>query len=60
MLFLLQAPSKTDTANPLKDWLPDGAWYTMQKLIEIEGFENFAADVVGGAPTRFKDWYNEL
>jgi dynein heavy chain len=60
MLFLLQAPSKTEVANPLKDWLPDGAWYTMQKLIEIEGFEGFAADVVGGAPTRFKDWYNEL
>jgi len=44
----------------LKEWLPDGAWYCMQKLIEIEGFENFAADVIGGAPTRFKDWYNEL
>lgn len=60
MFFLLNAPSKTDQINPLKEWLPDISWYSMQKLIEIEGFENFANDVVGGAPTRFKDWYNEL
>jgi dynein heavy chain len=60
MFFLLNAPTKTDTPNPLKEWLPDISWYYMQKLIEIEGFENFANDVVGGAPTRFKDWYNEL
>jgi dynein heavy chain len=29
MFFLLQAPSKTDIVNPLKEWLPDGAWYTI-------------------------------
>lgn len=60
MLFLLNAPTKTDLINPLKEWLPDIAWYTIQKLIELESFEQFAADLVGGAPTRFKDWYNEL
>jgi len=60
MFFLLNAPAKTDLVNPLKEWLPDGAWYTIQKLIEIESFEQFSADLVGGAPTRFKDWYNEL
>jgi len=60
MYFLLNGPSKTDLVNPLKEWLPDISWYCMQKLIEIEGFENFSNDVVGGAPTRFKDWYNEL
>ena len=60
MYFLLNAPTKTDLPNPLKDWLPDIAWYTIQKLIELESFEQFAADLVGGAPTRFKDWYNEL
>jgi hypothetical protein len=38
MLFLLQAPSKTEVPNPLKDWLPDGAWYTMQKLIQLRLF----------------------
>lgn len=26
MLFLLQAPNKTDVLNPLKEWLPDSAW----------------------------------
>ena len=60
MFFLLNAPTKTDLPNPMKEWLPDIAWRTMQKLIEIEGFENFANDVVGGAPARFKDWYNEF
>lgn len=60
MHFLLNAPTKTDQPNPMKEWLPDISWYSMQKLIEIEGFENFSNDVVGGAPTRFKDWYNEL
>jgi dynein heavy chain len=46
--------------NPLKEWLPDLAWFSMQKLIEIEGFEQFAQNVEKEAPNRFKDWYNEL
>jgi len=46
--------------NPaaVKDWLPDQAWNSMQKLIEIEGFETFAQNVTENS--RFKDWYNEL
>jgi len=60
MYFLLNCPSRTDTLNPLKDWLPDLAWFCMQRLIELEGFENFAQNVEKEAPNRFKDWYNEL
>jgi len=29
MYFLLNAPVRTDVPNPLKEWLPDIAWYTM-------------------------------
>jgi len=60
MYFLLNCPSSTALMNPLKEWLPDLAWYTLQKLIEIEGFEQFAQNVEKEAPNRFKDWYNEL
>lgn len=60
MQFLLQCPSKQDTPNPLKEWLPDLAWFNMQKLIELEMFEQFANNVEKEAPSRFKDWYNEL
>lgn len=60
MNFLLQCPSKADVPNPLKDWLPDLSWFAMQKLIELDGFDQFAAQVEKEAPTRFKDWYNEL
>jgi dynein heavy chain len=60
MSFLLQCPSSSMVPNPLKEWLPDLAWYSITKLIEIEGFEQFAAHVEKEAPNRFKDWYNEL
>jgi len=60
MHFLLNCPSKADVPNPLKEWLPDLAWYAMQKLVEVEGFELFAQNVEKEAPNRFKDWYNEL
>lgn len=60
MAFLLQCPGKQDIPNPLKEWLPDLAWFSMQKLIELEGFEQFANQVEKEAPARFKDWYNEL
>jgi dynein heavy chain len=60
MYFLLNCPTRTDVPNPLKDWLPDLSWFSIQKLIEIEGFENFAQNVEKEAPLRFKDWYNEL
>jgi len=60
MSFLLRCPIKTDVPNPLKDWLPDLAWYSIQKLIEIEGFELFAQNLEKEAPGRFRDWYNDL
>lgn len=60
MAFLLQCPQNTNTPNPLKEWLPDLAWFQMQKLIELEGFEQFANQVEKEAPARFKDWYNDL
>lgn len=60
MTFLLRCPTKSDTPNTLKDWLPDLAWFSIQKLIELEGFENFAQNVEKEAPNRFRDWYNEL
>jgi len=60
MFYLLNCPSSMAVLNPMKEWLPDLAWYSMQKLIEIEGFEQFAQNVEKEAPNRFKDWYNEL
>jgi hypothetical protein len=42
MQFLLRCPSRSDILNPLKEWLPDLAWFSIQKLIEIEGFETFS------------------
>lgn len=42
MYFLLNCPSNTATPNPLKEWLPDLAWFSMAKLCELEGFEQFS------------------
>lgn len=42
MNFLLNTPIKMDTPNTLKEWLPDLAWFGVQKLIEIDGFDQFA------------------
>ena len=39
MKFLIYCPTKADSVNPLKKWLPDLAWQSVQKLIEIEFFE---------------------
>jgi dynein heavy chain len=41
MNYLINCPTRTDVMNPLKEWLPDLAWFGLQKLNEIEGFENF-------------------
>jgi len=60
MYFLLNCPGTSAIPNPLKEWLPDLAWATMNKLIEIEGFEQLTAHVEKEAPSRFRDWYNEL
>jgi len=60
MNYLINCPTRTDIMNPLKEWLPDLAWFGLQKLNEIEGFENFVQQLEKEAPNRFKDWYNEL
>lgn len=62
MNFLLQGPLRTDIPNPahLKEWLPDIAWFHVQKLIELEGFDQFATNLERDAPNIFKYWYNEL
>lgn len=53
----MKCPQKTDIENTLIDWLPNQAWFSVNKLIEIDGFENFASNMEKEAPTRFKDWY---
>jgi len=40
------------------DWLPSNAWYGIQKLIELSGFEKLASDMLA-SPNRFKEWYNK-
>ena len=60
MSFLVNCPVSTASPNPLKKWLPDKAWYAIQKLIELEGFEQFATNLSKDAPARFQMWYNEL
>ncbi|KYF44226.1 dynein heavy chain [Toxoplasma gondii ARI] len=58
--FLLRGPTKVVPENPLADWLPNAAWYAVQKLIEIPGFEAFATNMERDAPSRFKEWIQEL
>jgi len=60
MSFLVNCPISTVVANPLKKWLPDKAWYSVQKLIEIEGYEQFSNHLSKETPKRFEDWYNDL
>jgi len=62
MQFLLFCPPKFDPPNPahLKAWLPDNAWAACQSLCSIELFEQFSNHLEKEAPSRFKDWYNEL
>jgi len=60
MGFLINCPISTLVANPLKKWLPDQAWFSVQKLIELEGFDQFAQHLSKDAPARFEVWYNEL
>jgi dynein heavy chain len=62
MHFLLNCPMNPSVPKPdsIKDWMPDSAWYSMQKLIELEGFEGLANAVEKELPKKFEDWYNEL
>jgi len=49
-----------DIPNPMTDWLPNTAWFAVQKLIELEGFEIFAQNMEKDAQPRFKEWFNEI
>jgi len=44
----------------LSEWLPNQAWAMVAKLTELEGFEPFAHNMEKDAPSRFKEWFNEL
>lgn len=59
MDFLIKCPMKPGVENTL-DWLPNVSWDTIQALINLEEFRNFAHQLEKEAPNRFKDWYNEL
>jgi dynein heavy chain len=58
--FLLRSPQRLDVENPLVEWLPNTAWNSVQKLIEIDVFSSFSDDLEKNAPNRFKEWFNEI
>merc|ERR1719387_1703832 len=58
--FLMRGPIRDGVENPIVEWLPNQAWYAVQKLIDLEGFESFAQNMEKDAPNRFKEWFNEL
>jgi len=58
--FLMRGPTRSDIENPMGEWLPNTAWFAVQKLIDLEGFESFAQNMEKDAPNRFKEWFNEL
>jgi dynein heavy chain len=58
--FLLRSPQRVDVENPLTEWLPNPAWFSVQKLIEIDFFSVFAQNLEKDAPNRFKEWFNEI
>jgi len=62
MQFLVNCPIDASSPIPpsLKDWLPETAWYSIQSLVKLEGFEKFSHDLEKEAPRRFQDWYNYL
>merc|ERR1719379_1460942 len=58
--FLLRAPQRLDIENPLIEWLPNTAWNSVQKLVDLDGFGTFSDDMEKNAPNRFKEWFNEI
>lgn len=59
MDFLIKGIPRPGAENTL-DWLPDTAWNMVQALSQLDEFKTFAQNMEKDAPTRFKDWYNEL
>jgi len=60
MNYLMRAPNVIGAENPLADWLPNKCWGLILKLCELEGFDNFGTNMEKDAPSRFKEWFNEL
>lgn len=59
MDFLIKGSNKVNVENPL-EWLPQQLWDNVQGLSTIQEFQSFAQNMEKDAPTRFKDWYNEI
>ena len=54
--FLLRSPKDTKNEKPFElEWLPDGSWYTVQALKDIDGFNKLGDDLVSSSK-RFKEW----
>jgi len=54
--FLLRCPKDTKNEKPFElQWLPDGSWFAVQALKEIEGFTKLSDDLVSSSK-RFKEW----
>eukprot|EP00930_Biecheleria_cincta_P046148 TRINITY_DN3182_c0_g1_i7.p1 TRINITY_DN3182_c0_g1~~TRINITY_DN3182_c0_g1_i7.p1 ORF type:complete len:1861 (-),score=425.96 TRINITY_DN3182_c0_g1_i7:240-5396(-) len=58
--FLLRAPMAVGAENPLAEWLPSKNWNLVLKLSDLEEFDNFSSNMEKDAPTRFKEWFNEV
>ena len=56
---LIRGPKKLGVEKTIQlDWLPLPAWASIQKLIELNGFDKLASDMQA-SPNRFKEWYNK-
>ena len=60
MNFLLTCLPKSDVENPLKDWLPNSSWFSVQRLAEIDEFSKLPDSISKELTARFKEWFNEL
>jgi dynein heavy chain len=58
--YLMRGPCAVGMENPLVEWLPNKVWGMVVKLTELENFEQFAGNMEKDAPSRFKEWFNEL
>jgi len=57
--YLIRGPKKFGSEKTMQlDWLPTAAWFSIQKLIELEGFQKLASDMQA-SPNRFKEWFNK-
>jgi dynein heavy chain, axonemal len=57
MKFLLNC--KMDRENTLREWLPNSAWFSVQRLGEIDAFKKFPESIEKELPSRFKEWFFE-